>query len=610
MEERRGLRVKDLLIRLILIIIFIFLLIWLFPTPNLKPLNNQIFADNVARMKDAAKSYYTVERLPKDINTSKRMTLKEMIDNHLILPLMDSNGKYCNPEKSYVQITKLENEYIIKVKLSCSDKSDYIIEHYGCYDICSNKCKMLETTTTTKTTKLEPTTKKGALYEYKFYKDACTSKFSKYVCPTGYTLIGDKCVKNGSIVDTKPVKEETEKVVIKDEKPAKAVITPSESKEKATCNIEEKPSTIDATPVSKTSDEVLLKTQNVTADKNTITDRKGAVGTITTLKSDYIKTQNYDVITATKIAHKSEQWVYVSTLTSLKSNLAFSNDSEKLVLVDSWSELMCDTCFTTVTIYKYYRYKYESDVTYTYSCDAFSGYSLYDGNKCRKPTTITKSCPSGYTDTGKGCEKKNAVVYSCAKYGSDYVLNESDKSCTKTTVTYSCPKGTTKTSDPKVCTKKIYGCATGTSIGNGKCSTITYTCPANTNTKTYTLTGTKCAVKTKVKVCTCPFGTIQTEDKLYCVKSSSVTEYSCKDLPGYKLDGTKCVKTTTTDKVNKSCDKGYTLTGDKCIKTTSTTDTKKAEAIYNTTCSKNYIWSTKTSVDGWTYTGIKRLLTK
>ena len=78
MENKSGLTVKDLLIRLVLIVIFIFLLIWLFPMPDLKPLNNQIFADNIDRMKDVAKSYYTVERLPQDFNTSKKMTLKEI----------------------------------------------------------------------------------------------------------------------------------------------------------------------------------------------------------------------------------------------------------------------------------------------------------------------------------------------------------------------------------------------------------------------------------------------------------------------------------------------------------------------------------------------------
>ena len=81
-------------------------------------------------MKNVAKTYYTVERLPENINDYKKMTLKEMIENKLILPLMDSNGNYCSEKDSYVQITKLENEYIIKVYLSCSDKQDYIIEHF------------------------------------------------------------------------------------------------------------------------------------------------------------------------------------------------------------------------------------------------------------------------------------------------------------------------------------------------------------------------------------------------------------------------------------------------------------------------------------------------
>ena len=170
MEERRGLSIKGLLIRLILIIIFIFLLIWLFPMPDLKPLNNQIFSDNLDRMKDVAKSYYTVERLPKNINDSKKMTLQEMIDNKLILPLMDSNGKYCSNDDSFVEITKLEDEYVIKVYLSCSDKQDYIIEHFGCYDICSDTCKMLETTTTkeieeTRRTSLKNTTNRKTTYK-------------------------------------------------------------------------------------------------------------------------------------------------------------------------------------------------------------------------------------------------------------------------------------------------------------------------------------------------------------------------------------------------------------------------------------------------------------
>ena len=286
--------------------------------------------------------------------------------------------------------------------------------------------------------------------------------------------------------------------------------------------------------------------------------------------------------------------------------MAFTNDTEKLVLVDSWEELTCDTCFTTVRIYKYYRYKKEA-TGYSYSCDAFPGYEKYGADKCRKATTITTKCPDGYTDNGSKCTKKE-VTYSCSKYGSDYKLDENKKTCTKLVgVSYSCPAGTTKTSDEKYCNKNVYGCPSGTtSIGNGKCSSTTYSCPANTSNKTYTLNGTKCIVKTKSQVCTCPKGTVQTSDKLYCIKTNSKTTYSCENYPGYTLNGTKCTKTTTTQKITYSCDKGYILNGTSCVKTVNTSSTKNAEAIYNTHCEQKYKWSTSTSINGWTYTGNKR----
>ena len=606
MENKSGLTVKDLLIRLVLIVIFIFLLIWLFPMPDLKPLNNQIFADNIDRMKDVAKSYYTVERLPQDFNTSKKMTLKEMIDEHLILPLMDSNGNYCSEDDSYVQITKLENEYVIKVQLSCTDKKDYVIEHFGCYDICSDVCKILETTNKNdKTTNGKVTTKNnGKLYEYQFMKNECTEKFDKYVCPSGYYLVGNKCMKDGSQTVSVDAYKHVTNVSSTDTKDAKPIITSTDEKEPATCKVTTLTSTIDATPSSTVTDQIKTGTQTITADKKYSYDVKGAVGTVKTVTANKITVQNYDVISATKVA-TGYKWTYQSTLISDKSNLAFTNDNEKLVLVDSWEELACDTCFTTVTVYQYWRYKKEA-TGYTYSYDAFPGYEKYDGDKCRKATTVTTKCPDGYTDNGSTCSKQE-VTYSCSKYGSDYVLDENKKTCTKTTVSYSCPAGTTKTSDEKYCKKDVYGCPAGTTaISGGKCSKTTYSCPPNTSNKTYTLNGTKCTVKSKVKVCSCPEGTVQTEDKLYCIKTNSSTTYSCEAYPGYTLNGTKCTKTTTTQKVTYSCDSGYTLSGTKCVKTVNTSDTKDAEPTYRISCDQKYKWSTSTSIDGWIYTGNKR----
>lgn len=616
-ETNRGFTIKDLLIRLILIIIFIFLLIWLFPMPDLKPLNNQIFADNLDRMKNAAKSYYTVERLPQNINDYKKMTLKEMIEKNLILKLMDSNGNYCSETDSYVKITKLENEYIIKVYLSCTDEQDYIIEHYGCYDICSDKCKELETTTTTVKNNKTTTTKKkvttvnntGKIYEYQYVRNECSNVFDKYVCPAGYSLIGESCVKTGSALVRTDADKKVDYITKTDTKDAEAVVTSSSETVDAICKNVTKTSTIDATKSNETVNAIAtVTTSKVTANKVTSKDVKGAVGTTTTTNVNYITIQNYSVITATKYV-SSYKWAYDYTTISNKGNLAYVKDNEKLVYVDSWSEPTCNTCFTTVTKYKYYHYV-KSANTYSYSCANFEGYELYDGDKCRKATTVTKKCPDGFTPNGSVCSKSN-TTYSCSKYGSDYVLDKDAKTCTKTTTSYNCDGIGEKTDDPKYCTKKntTYSCPEGTTpIGNNKCSKTVYSCPANTSKKTYTLSGTKCILNKIVKECSCPSGTSTTKDKTKCVKETSKTTYTCASHPGYTLTkDNKCTKTTKEEKITYVCkDKDAILDGTTCVKTVSTSDTKNAEKTYKEDCKQNYIWSTKTKLDGWTYTGNKR----
>ena len=623
--ESKGFIIKDLLVRLILIIVFIFLLIWLFPMPDLKPLNSQIFSDNLDRMKAVARTYYTVERLPQELNSYKKMTLREMIDNHLIMPLIDSNGKTCSANDSYIQITKLENEYVIKVYLSCSDKQDYIIEHFGCYDICSDKCKMLETTTTTlassarqKTTKLVTTGRKtttkearitttqgqGKLYEYQFVKNNCSENLDSYSCPSGYTLAGSTCIKDGTVTSVVDAKKNIEYVKSVDTKDATAVINNSTSLVDAKTSTETKTSTVTANAVKQTVGATAKTvTDRVSATKTTSKDVKGAVATTTTTNATYTVIQNYHVITATK--YVTYGWKYDYTKIDTSSGLAYSNANEKLVFVDSWDELTCATCFTTVTKYKYYHYtKTAGEVSY--SCDKFEGYSLYDGDKCRKPTTVTKKCPEGYSENGSVCSK-STTTYSCSKYGSDYTLDSANHACVKTITTYSCPSGTKKTSDEKVCTKSTttYSCPEGTETTSDKtkCIKTTYSCPANTSDKTYTLNGTNCTLKTTSTVYTCPSGTSKTNDKTKCAKQNSKTTYTCPD--GYTLQGTKCSKTNIKENAYYTCDKGV-LKGQTCIITSSKSDTKKAEEKYKTVCNQEYKWSTNTSIDGWSYTGNKR----
>lgn len=137
-EERKGFPIRDFLIKLVLIIIFVLLLLWLLPIPNMKGINNTIFNANVQTMKDAAINYFTDERLPKNVGDKVTLTLKEMLDLKLLLPFTDKNGDTCDVNKSYVTLEKKETEYLMTVHLKCKGQEDEIVVHLGCYTYCTS----------------------------------------------------------------------------------------------------------------------------------------------------------------------------------------------------------------------------------------------------------------------------------------------------------------------------------------------------------------------------------------------------------------------------------------------------------------------------------------
>ena len=166
--SKRGFPLGSFILKLILVVIFVFLLCWLLPKfmvpaitksmngkgcststcdcKGIKALTSQIFANNLDKMKEAAISYYTNERLPQNVGDSKKLTLSDMIGLKIIVPLVDKNGKAVDVEKSYVKITKTNDEYILKVNIKDSEKEDYILVHIGCYNYCeSDVCQKKDT---------------------------------------------------------------------------------------------------------------------------------------------------------------------------------------------------------------------------------------------------------------------------------------------------------------------------------------------------------------------------------------------------------------------------------------------------------------------------------
>ena len=178
-DKRVGLPLKTFILSLILIIIFILLLMWLLPIPrnsnnsnncnnngecqeipDLSGLTSRIFVDNVKDMRDSAISYFTTDKLPGKVGGYVTLTLQDMIDKHLILPVTDKNGDACDTKGSYVTLTKLNNSYELKVNLKCGDDEGYVLVPLGCYSYCtSGVCENKEKPTPIVPVPVTPTNK-------------------------------------------------------------------------------------------------------------------------------------------------------------------------------------------------------------------------------------------------------------------------------------------------------------------------------------------------------------------------------------------------------------------------------------------------------------------
>ena len=143
-NENPLLKILKWTLSIILVVLLIILIIWLVKGTSknnnngLDPLLNRIFTDNINVMKDAAKDYYSVDKVPQKEGETYKLTLKEMIDLKLLLSLTDKYGDTCDVNKSYTEITKVGDKYMLKVNLSCGNEEDYIIVYLGCYNFCKN----------------------------------------------------------------------------------------------------------------------------------------------------------------------------------------------------------------------------------------------------------------------------------------------------------------------------------------------------------------------------------------------------------------------------------------------------------------------------------------
>lgn len=447
-DERERFSIKDVVLQVILVVLFVFLLLWLFPTKSyvdnkidskLTPFYNQIFTTNINNMKDAAVSYFTTSRLPKNIGDKEKLTLGEMLDKKLLISFLDSNNKKCSLTDSYVEITKMDDEYILKVNLSCSDNSDYILVHLGCYNYCeSGLCEKQETVTPTKnTTKptVTPVTNKNYEYEYEKVINGKWGDWSEWsewstsrVDKTEYRNVKTK--QEVVVVGEETIKVGT-KTVIEDAKATTTHYCPNGYTQNGTTCTRTYTTTdvIDATPNTSTTWDcnaypgyTLNGTSCVKTISTSSTDRKDASSELYYGSWYYVSRKEY---TSKKVSSATVKYDFVSSRTAID----------------------CDNSCRTITYYTYDMYKRSKN--YSYNCDAYSGYTL-SGTSCVKTTT------SSYDDV-KTAHTNTNTTWSCP---SDYTLNGNK-----------CSRQITNTQVIKASSKTEYSCSKGDQVGR---SCVTY----------------------------------------------------------------------------------------------------------------------------------------
>lgn len=527
--NQKGTTFVDFLIQLIFIIIFVILLVWLFPTKDwLKEnyfgssyiekettVSDEKFVTNINNMLEASKNYFGYYvNLPEDIDDSVKVTLDELVDNHLMIMPKDSKGNKCDGD-SYAIITKTEVGYTIKVDLTCGSDNDYIIRTVGCDPFCQGSCTQKCTLEYQYSKKVDgyftnwsswsawEVNKKTESEYLKVEKKDFTSK----ICPSGYELNSDKsaCIK-------------------------------------------------------KVNEDVTVSAENVKS-----------------CPSGY-EFNSDKSLCVRNISSKEE----VDALVSYSCNSGYTLEGNKCVKKVSSSEtisasinyscssgnLSGNKCYRTDTV--------SSNKTSKKTC--MSGYTYIGSSQCQRVSTSVigakvsgEKCSISYEfdcdNTCKTVAKETCVVPAGTSYS------------------YSCPSGYTLSGDKSYCSKVSvtdasisYSCLSGELSGN-KCiitNTTTDTVDANVSYSCSSgkLSGNKCIIDNSSKETTdviisyvCQEGTLK-DDKCVIVKESTESvKYTLKTVTMYRYSTRKYVKESisykwsTSKEDSKLIKSGYSLTG-------------------------------------------------
>ena len=146
---------KELIIKLFLIITIIIVLIWLIPKfflykkskehDEIKEKNEIVLIENstINSVENAGIKYFNNTNIPKQITEKTKVTLKEL-QNKKLIGNVKNNNIVCDNSKTYVEVTKNSSDYTLKTHVYCLGKTKDKSIHLNNYSYCDSNYLCLQ----------------------------------------------------------------------------------------------------------------------------------------------------------------------------------------------------------------------------------------------------------------------------------------------------------------------------------------------------------------------------------------------------------------------------------------------------------------------------------
>ncbi len=129
MEKEYKISWLKVMVFLIILVLIIGSIVWFFTRK--KDSNIKNYNEDMLALKDIGTDYFSIDKLPKEIGESAEINLDYLTKNKLLNNNLEKNLSSCDEKESYIRVTKTnDNEYLMRINLTCDKKSDYIIRTF------------------------------------------------------------------------------------------------------------------------------------------------------------------------------------------------------------------------------------------------------------------------------------------------------------------------------------------------------------------------------------------------------------------------------------------------------------------------------------------------